>query len=380
MLVGLSGCASFQQKGNWASPDAVSAFGTDGTESSPLSRLAFWGRPKAEPETPPAAESGSTDSGRTIAIADQPATSSSDRPKLFRHFPLLSRIWNGTGRSGINADDRTEWKPSTPVSSTGAMTFAPATSSGSRSNGSTPPARDPAGEVALRLWGRTPQVDTATIPARNRDTAADPAREPEETSPAPAMPDPAVQPSSAGTPPPQQIGGDDVSPPPPPSASGPAPAGSSPTATRGPALPSVSPEAPATSPAGSTTTSLPSTSLEPVWNPTSSIVVGSGQGVLTSGQSSFLSPTCTEPPGKKCNLLKKLCPLKNHGVMPSAQSAVTYQSCESSAPCKVKKPCFLKTFLHKATCPGKGCGCATGGCDAHELIATPQGITPTSQW
>jgi hypothetical protein len=26
----------------------------------------------------------------------------------------------------------------------------------------------------------------------------------------------------------------------------------------------------------------------------------------------------------------------------------------------VKKPCFLKTWLHKVTCPGKKCGCECG--------------------
>ena len=87
-----------------------------------------------------------------------------------------------------------------------------------------------------------------------------------------------------------------------------------------------------------------------------------------------------ETSGKKCNLLDKLCPLKKHCPLPSAQSEVSYESCQATAPCKVKKPCFLKTFLHKATCPGKGCGCVVGGCDTHAVIASPQGTSATPQW
>jgi hypothetical protein len=41
---------------------------------------------------------------------------------------------------------------------------------------------------------------------------------------------------------------------------------------------------------------------------------------------------------------------------------------------KVKKPCFLKTWLHKTTCTGQGCGCCTGDCGSHGC-----GVTASSQ-
>jgi hypothetical protein len=109
--------------------------------------------------------------------------------------------------------------------------------------------------------------------------------------------------------------------------------------------------------------------------------VDSDQGFLaSSAQPGFAAPMLAGAPGKKCNLLDKLCPLKKGCPLPSAQTSATYQSCESTAPCKEKKPCFLKTFFHKATCPGKGCECVAGGCDTHGVIASPQVIKPTSQW
>ena len=103
--------------------------------------------------------------------------------------------------------------------------------------------------------------------------------------------------------------------------------------------------------------------------------------IATSGQTAYESPTYVESTGKKCNLLNKLCPLKKlHHPFPSAQTLPSAQTCETTATVKVKKPCFLKTFLHNKTCPGKGCGCAGDGCDAHALTASPQVISPTSQW
>ncbi len=88
-----------------------------------------------------------------------------------------------------------------------------------------------------------------------------------------------------------------------------------------------------------------------------------------------------ESTGKTCNLLDKLCPLKkHHQTLASAQVLPSPQSCDTITTVKVKKPCFLKTFLHNKTCPGKGCGCAGDGCEAHALMASPQEVSPTSQW
>ena len=94
---------------------------------------------------------------------------------------------------------------------------------------------------------------------------------------------------------------------------------------------------------------------------------------------SSLRETCAQPAGKKCNLLEKLCPLKKHRPLPSSQCVATAQTCESTV-VKVKKPCFLKTFLHNKTCPGKGCGCAGDGCDAHALTASPLAGLPSPQY
>ncbi len=388
MLVGLSGCASIQQKESWASPEAVSAVGT---EDRPLSRIAWWRRPKAEAETPPATAPGFTDSGSTEVLASgtaSPVATSTDRPRLLRRFPLLSRLWNNPGRDGSDGNDRTEWKPSTSISSTGTTAFkAPASGTGNTAFKAAVPAS--AGELVLNSSARTPQVDTATIPARNRDTTADPGGEPEAGPPAPTTADSAGQAPSGGTPAPGPGSDEDIMPPPSPLTGGPAPAGSAPlpplTSPRRPTVPTISPDAAlpsdiAMGQPGGTTSSLPKPPYQTAWSSSPVSSMGSGQQlVTTSTQSGYTSPALVETAGTKCNLLNKLCPLKKHGVLPSAQSEVTYQSCESTVPVKVKKPCFLKTFLHKKTCPGKGCGVRTGGCDAHEVIASPQGALPTSQ-
>jgi hypothetical protein len=87
---------------------------------------------------------------------------------------------------------------------------------------------------------------------------------------------------------------------------------------------------------------------------------------MSSSQGEYVSGGCGESTcGPKCKV-HKLCPFKKHKavmassvVMPSAQGTVS--SCEATAPCKVKKPCFLKTWLHhKGSCKLKGCkGCKT---------------------
>jgi hypothetical protein len=388
MLVGLSGCASIQQKGGWASPEAVSAVGT---EDRPLARLAWWRRPKAEAETPPAAAPGLSDSSSTELLAGataSPADASTDRPRLLRRLPLLSRLWNNPGRAGSDGSDRTEWKPSTPISGAGTTAFkAPAPDTGTTAFRAAVPAS--AGEFVRNSSTRTPQVDVATIPARNRDTTADPAVESEAGPPAPMTADSDRQLPAGGSPAPGQGNDEAVLPPATPLTGGPGPAGATPlpplTSPSRPTPTAVSSDADtpvdvALGQPGGTTPSLPKPANQTAWATSPLSSLGSGQQPLTtSAQSGYMSPTLVETSGTKCNLLNKLCPLKKHAVLPSAQSEVTYQSCESTVPVKVKKPCFLKTFLHKKTCPGQGCGCATGGCDAHEVIASPQGTLPTSQ-
>ncbi len=130
---------------------------------------------------------------------------------------------------------------------------------------------------------------------------------------------------------------------------------------------------------GGTTSSLPKPATQNGWSTTSPSSLGSAQVIVTtSEQVGYASPMMVESGGKKCNLLNKLCPFKKHSPLPSAQCAVTYESCGSTVPAKVKKPCFLKTFLHKKTCPGNGCGCVAGGCDTHGAIASPQDIVTVS--
>src|SRR5262249_13538132 len=116
-------------------------------------------------------------------------------------------------------------------------------------------------------------------------------------------------------------------------------------------------------------------------------------------------PPPVGPPQPRCRLFGWLCPLKKNGPLPSSQLPAatfptTYQfcptghghvwatpqgsgpSCETTETVKVKKPCFLQTWLHRSTCPGPGCGCCGGGgCGAHEttVTASPQGHAPSPQ-
>jgi hypothetical protein len=149
-----------------------------------------------------------------------------------------------------------------------------------------------------------------------------------------------------------------------------------------PTLPAVSPEL---SPPSSGSAATPSQGVSSsIWSSTPVSSFGSGQEYLPSyGESSYESPTYVASTGKKCNLLNKLCPLKkHHQPLPSAQVLPTSQSqtCDTVATMKVKKPCFLKTFLHHKTCSGKGCGCSGDGCDAHVTSASPQDSFATPQY
>ena len=164
-----------------------------------------------------------------------------------------------------------------------------------------------------------------------------------------------------------------------------------PNSSRGPSLPSATTggqPAPGAQPepGSSTTRSVISTPGE-VWPATGPLTyAGSGQAlVTTSSQAGYVSGGCETPCGPKCKK-HKICPLKMHKqyssvVYPSAQGVVS--SCESPAPCKVKKPCFLKTWLHhKSGCKNKGCkGCkGCSYCGEPAAIVSAQGPMVSSQF
>jgi hypothetical protein len=403
MMLGLSGCAGMQQrqKTSWISPEAESA---SGTEERPLARLAWWRRPKAEPEGLPASATDRADARRSSVLASNAtstAVASEDRPGLFRHFPMLGRRWNGTGRDNADANVRAAWKPDSPNSGTGSTAFAaPASASASASKRSTlaPPAS--VGEVAFNLSAKRPQVDPAAIPAGHAGTAATMDEESQAASSAPPatnsaaqLPTPAnptaVPSSLQDAPPPPNL----PAPPSPPSPPAAAPTDSPPpppSSPRRPTPPSPSVSADEGQPAAGTPSQpgAPSPTEQPAgnssaWGPAPAPVPGFGQtGASTSAQGGFESPTFVEPAGQPCKARHGLCPLKKHHPLASAQFETTTGSCESASVVKVKKPCFLKTFLHKATCPGQTCGCAggVGGCDSQPMLASPQGTSPSTQW
>jgi hypothetical protein len=98
-----------------------------------------------------------------------------------------------------------------------------------------------------------------------------------------------------------------------------------------------------------------------------------------------VSGGCDGSCGGKCKV-HKLCPFKKHKqcacvVLPSAQCGVS--SCEAPAPCKVKKPCFLKTWLHhKSGCKNKGCkGCKSCSyCGEPAAVVSAPGPIVSSQF
>jgi len=148
---------------------------------------------------------------------------------------------------------------------------------------------------------------------------------------------------------------------------------------------------PAPSAAAAAATAAPAQTTSPGSGPR--LIATSAPGT----SSTALPPPVATLPQSRCCLLGRLCPLKNSGPLPSSQLPAaafpaSYQSClpcaSSASPCtqgcsspcesmpavKVKKPCFLRTWLHKVTCPGEGCGCGSGDCDRHRAV-----VTPTSQ-
>ena len=393
MLLGLSGCASMQQQGGWPSPSTTTAYGA---EERPLSRLAFWRRPKAESDATPVNGTVINESSRTGMMADATANSSgvsSERPSLIRRFAQLGQRFKGKGQDDIDLTDRPAWKSGSSPSSTLSTAYAtPRPVRASSGLGDSTPtsnstasasrrSSDSSDEVALGVSRAKPQVDEEAVPAALSGTSATES----ESSPADTgTTEAATQTPASGELLPEQV----LTPAPVAPSIGPAssPPAPPPLSTPKPKLPAASvveeqaPTARIPGQSASSSTPQPQASVPSTWSSTPVSTLGSGQQlVASSGQSVIGAETCAQPAGKKCNLLEKLCPLKKHHPLPSAQFVATSQTCESTV-VKVKKPCFLKTFLHNKTCPGKGCGCAGDGCDAHALTVSPQASLPSPQY
>jgi hypothetical protein len=400
MLLGLSGCAGMPQQGSWASPSGATAYGT-GADERPLARLAWWRRPKAEPNTPPGDASATTNPGKPGLLASVPASSSdsaSARPTLLRRFTLLGQRLTGNKSEDLDPSDRPAWKFGSPAA--GPVTTAYAAPASSRSvSGPTASVSSSAsagagpyriagssGAVALDLSGRKPQLDASAIPAGHSGTVASSPGDNEAAPPAPVMPVAYAQSPPPARPAPDQ----DLIPPAPisqPTGTPPSspPASPSLTPSNKPSSSTLPPEANPPTSSGTPVSTLPpqqQAGSPTLWDSSPVSNLGPGEVFIdSSGPTAYEAPTYVQSSGKTCNLLDKLCPLKKFKQpLPSAQVLPTSQSCETIPAAKVKKPCFLKTFLHNKTCAGKGCGCAGDGCDAHALTASPQGVLPTSQW
>jgi hypothetical protein len=392
MLMGLSGCISMQPQGSLSSPSRTTAFGA---EERPLARLAFWRRPKAESDATPVDGTVINDSSRTGMMADGTADASgvsSERPSLIRRFAQLGQRLKGKGQDDVDLTDRPAWRSGSSPSSTLSTAYAtprpvrassglgdptPASNSNSTASSRGSNSTD---EVTLGVSRTKPQVDEEAVPAAHTGT---PAPESEPASATPVTTEAATQtPAGGGLPPEQDIVPAPVAPSVGPASSPPAPPPLSTPKPKVPTAPAVEEQVPTARTPGqtaSTTTPQAQTSIPSTWSSTPVSTLGSGQRlVAASGQSIVVGETCAQPAGKKCSLLEKLCPLKKHHPLPSAQFVATSQTCDSTV-VKVKKPCFLKTFLHNKTCPGKGCGCAGDGCDAHALTASPLAALPSPQ-
>lgn len=419
LLLGLTGCAGVQQRLGWTEPPYL---GDDDTQAHPASRLAFWRRHRAE-ETSPASARDLAGPGRQVIAGNvvRDDEEDDDRPGLLRRMPLVGRFFRHEDHEDADAIDYPSARP-VPGSTGTATAYAsvrpapsvaqvqaptaaaarPAAPALAARPSSAPRssladalrvASQPAQELSVDLAGVKPAIDAAAVPVANTNPDAPPPISPLPTAATPN----AVRPQDA-TPPPPAVptsSAPSAAPANPPEAApdltpvNPATTTPAPTTTnRGPALPSPtigtgtegSSSVPMSGPepwTPSTVTSTPG----PVW-PTSesSSFVSSGQGIVTtSPQSGYVSGGCESSCGPKCKT-HKLCPFKKHkqrvvyeNILPSSQSVVS--GCE--APCKVKKPCFLKTWLHhKAGCKSKKCkGCKTCTyCGETPAMVSEQGL------
>jgi hypothetical protein len=110
LLLGLSGCASVQQRLNWSSPSTTEPVRTDPPAPS---RSSWWHRPEADPAKATGAWSGLTETtkdGPRSGDTTLPSNAWPDPPAegFSRYFPLLSRRWDGskTGRSDATSNGR----------------------------------------------------------------------------------------------------------------------------------------------------------------------------------------------------------------------------------------------------------------------------------
>jgi hypothetical protein len=402
------------------------------SEERPLSRLAFWRRHRAEETAPTASASDLPEPSRTPVIAGNGTAAGDDeeRPGLLRRLPLVGRLWRGGERDEsdeldrpaaryapgvVNSQSVALARPRTPSSNASSMAprrpSASETASPSPVADANPAATDPSPspspttaavgsdrpedqpplrELTVDLAEARPQVDSAAVPARNAG------------SPAPAtpnVPDSQLQQGNLPEPPPIPSLGREAAPAPV-ASPGAQPNAATPDlmpapTSRGPSLPSTSsptvssqPE-PGSNPAsGSLSTTVISTP-GPLWpaDGQTTFLGSSPSLVMSSSQGGYVSGGCESTCGPKCKI-HKLCPLKKHKqvisssvVLPSAQATIS--SCEATAPCKVKKPCFLKTWLHhKASCKSKGCkGCKTCSyCGESPTMGAAQGPIVSPQW
>jgi hypothetical protein len=242
-------------------------------------------------------------------------------------------------------------------------------------------------------------------PAPSRRTTSPAAGTPDQPPPAPpSRPTLTPAPGATDQPPPSQPSGTTT----PPSTD------TAPEATAPAAAPAQPPAEPTEPPAAG----RPAPGAAP--SPARTTAIGWGYFGASAQGGYYASPPPVAPPQPRCCLLSRLCPFKKHQVLPSPQhagaghpscgepcdghgckaapkdcgssctpkdcsSSCTPKDCSSSctpAPTvKFKKPCCLKTWLHKVTCPGHGCGCCDGGCNmthqpaaiAHECpMSSPQ--------
>jgi hypothetical protein len=427
LLLGLTGCAGFEQRMGWTEPPYL---GDNNPEERPLSRLAFWRRHRAEETAPVPSEPALAGSGRSALMAGNAMSPADDeeRPGLLRRLPVLGRLWRG-GDDGSDMIDMPAPRYAPGPAASGTLAYAspratanttafvpPRAPANPRavapSSAGTNPASDPAPataasppvhsedeplrELSADLATPRPQVDSSAIPVRNAGSSAytgAPAAAPspaEPAQPAPTGPGaesqqratsapPPVSPVAGDTPPVAKPGAQPGSTPDLPAASSAGTSAPS-TATGGQPAPGTLPES------GSWTTQPVVSTPGEVWPATGPLTyAGSAQAlVATSSPSGYVPGGCEAPCGPKCKK-HKLCPLKKHRqceavVLPSAQSVVS--SCEATAPCKVKKPCFLKTWLHhKSGCRNKGCkGCKSCSyCGEPAPVVSVQGPIVSAQ-
>lgn len=431
LLLGLTGCAGVQQRLGWT--EATSP-GAESSEDRPLSRLAFW-RHRAD-ETSSSATASDIAGGRSSLLAGNDSADDEERPGLLRRLPLVGRLWKHDDRDEsdgldmpaaryaqgvLNARAMASYSPSRPTNAGGSSTTtapAPAANSDSpvadarptttnsapyattASAGAGPSVEPPVlRELSVDLAGTKPQVDAAAVPAGNPGPPQIGASTNEAAPPLPllagsqpqprTLPDPSAVPSLTR----------DAAPSTPSAAPGPQPNTSTPdlmpaTSSRGPSMPS--PTTPAQPESGTTPASGSSWSPTVISTPgpvmplsSQDSFSGSSQSVvMSSPQGGYVSGGCEETCGGKCKV-HKLCPLKKHKQKVMASSVVypsgqgTVSSCEASAPCKVKKECFLKKWLHhKAGCKTKGCkGCKSCAyCGEPAAIVSAQSPIVSPQW